>query len=428
MFTLNNKEIMLERREAIYKAECGFADSLDVLGLMLTLPVKEKAERVYCYCSLKGKDVLFVAFYTVGDKAVLFADEMDKVEMMELNMAVMSQLVYMKGQYEGCENLMPSELFLEFDPVNREPFVLAGMEYFSDPNEVNIRALTWYKEHGGTLKRSAELAMKTRFRALAAAARNPAAKAEEIDVAELDISRKYVAGEIEDPAITDPPTGWDAIRSAFNKAYPNTPDPMSFENPDYAREERYNKLDESSDENYQADIMGFLGGMGSFTNYGWTDIYDGGDSWHFVSCSFSEMGPAEADEEIGGWAEYTMRLKKHKDEDRDNLEINHALGLFHTFIGGVHGEGKLIPEYHYVYTGQESGMDIEEKSDKVAFIVVPDARVNPVEGPHGTTSFLEIVPISKAELQALINKEIDVEALYKKIGTDLTDYNRKSVI
>ena len=420
MFTLYNKDTMLERREAVHKARCGLADSLEVLALMLTLPVKEKAERVYCYCSLKGKNVLFVSFYTVGDKAVLLSDELNKTEMMELNMAVMSQLVYLKSQYEDCEQLMPSELFLDFDPVTREPHVLAGMEYFSDPNDVNIRALIWFKEHGGTLKRSAELAMKMRFRAQTAAAKNPAANAQLIDLETLKISRQYVAGEIEDPAITNPPTGWDAIRSAFNKAYPNTPDPMSFDNPNFATE-RFGDGFETG-----LEVVEFMGSVGNY--YGWTDIYDGGDSWHFVSCSFSDMGLAEEDEEKDSWAEYTLRLKKNKDEDRDNLEINHALGLFRSFIGSVFDEGQLIPEYHYVYTGQETGMDIEEQSDKVAFIVVPDARLKPVEGPHGTTSFLEIVAISKNELQALIDKEMDVETLYKKMGTDLTDYNRKSAV
>jgi len=426
MFTLHDKDIMPDKREARYKAECGLVDSIDVLSLMLTLPVKEKAERVYCYCSLKGKNVLFVAFYTVGDKAVLFADEINKVEMMELNMAVMSQLVYLKNQYEDCEQLMPSELFLEFDPITREPSVLAGMEYYSDHNEVNIRALTWFKEHGGTLKRSAELAMKTRFRAQAAAAKNPAANAQQIDIGTLEISRKYIAGEIEDPDITNPPTGWDAIRSAFNKAYPNTPDPMSFELPDYKREKQNKEIDESVDENGMISLKYLLNL--EFTDYGWIDIYDGGDSWHFVSCSFSDMGPAAEDEEKDSWTEYTMRLKKNKDEDRDNLEINHALGIFRTFIGGVYAEGDVIPQYHYVHTGQDFGMDIDEKSDKVAFIVVPDARLQSVEGPHGTISFFEIVAISKNELQALINKDMDVETLYKKIGTDLTDYNRKSAV
>ncbi|MBQ2959651.1 MAG: suppressor of fused domain protein [Oscillospiraceae bacterium] len=424
MFTLNNKDIMLERREAVYKARCGLADTLDVLGLMLTLPVKDKAERVYCYCSLRGKNVLFVAFYTVGDKAVLFADDINKAEMMELNMAVMSQLVYLKSQYEDCDQLMPSELFLEFDPVTREAHVLAGMEYFSDPNVVNIRALTWFKEHGGKLPRSSELAMKTRFRAQTAAAQNPSGNAQLIDLETLEISRKYITGEIEDPAITDPPTGWDAIRSAFNKAYPNTPDPMSFELPNYATEAYEENFENGFETGEQ--FISYVDKIG--TDYGWVDIYDGGDSWHFVSCSFSDMGPAQEDEEKDSWAEYTLRLKKNKDEDKDNLEINNTLGVFRNFIGCVYDEGALIPAYHYVHTGQDFGMDVDEKSDKVAFIVVPDKRLKPVEGPHGLISFLEIVAISKNELQALIDKEMDVEILYKKMGTDITDYNRKSAI
>ena len=38
------------------------------------------------------------------------------------------------------------------------------------------------------------------------------------------------------------------------------------------------------------------------------------------------------------------------------------------------------------------------------------------------------VIVTNNELLALKNKELDVKALYSKIGSDVTDYNRKSVI
>ena len=373
MFTLYDKDKMLSRREARYKAECGLLDSLDVLGLMLTLPVKEKAERVYCYCSLKGKNVLFVAFYTVGDKAVLFADEMNKVEMMELNMAVMSQLVYLKSQYEDCPELMPSELFLEFDPVSREPQVLAGMEYFADPNDVNIRALSWFKEHGGKLKRSAELAMKMRFKAQAEAARNPAANAEKIDIDALQLSRSYIAGEIGDPALLNPENSWDAIMAELNRVYRDAGEPMSFESDD---------------------------------GESWIDVYDSRNCWQYVSFGLNELG-----------AEYTLSLKKKSNQDEDDAQIFAVLNLMREAVAKARTDKTMMPEFAFMGTASRQG-----------FIVVPEGKLNTVKAPEGSIAFKKLVYITESELQALESGSVDVQTVYKKIGTDITDYSRKSVI
>lgn len=376
MFSLQNKDRLQEQREARYKAECGLADSLDVLGLMLTLPVKEKAENVYCYCSLKGKDVLFVSFYTVGDKAVLFSDELNKVEMMELNMAVMSQLVYLKSQYEDCSELMPSELFLEFDPISREPHVRAGMEYFSDPNDVNIRALTWFKEHGGTLKRSAELAMKMRFKSKAEAAQNPAANARELDLAALKLSRQYIAGEIDDPALLKPETGWDAVRAALKGVYTEDSDPMSFESDD---------------------------------GKSWIDVYDCRNNWLYVSSGLSAMGAVPEADSIGG--EYILSLKKKSNQDEDDLQIFSILNLMREALMKAQSDKALLPDYSYIAAGQDG------------LIVVPEAKLGSVAAPGGSVVFKKLVYISSAELKALEAGNTDVQALYKKLG-DVSNYGR----
>lgn len=381
MFSLKDKEILENSREARYKAECGLADSLDVLGLMLTLPVKEKADRVYCYCSLKGKNVLFVAFYTAGDKAVLFADELNKVEMMELNMAVMSQLVYLKSQYEDCPQLMPSELFLDFDPVSRKANVRAGMESFTDPNELSIRSLIWFKEHGGKLKRSAELAMKMRFKAQAEAARDPAANAVEIDLDSLDLSRKYVAGEIEDPSLSKPETGWDAVRLAVKGLYTEDSQPMSFESDD---------------------------------GNSWVDVYDCRNNWLYISCGLSAMGAEPEDNSLGG--EYILSLKKKSDQDEDDLQIFSVLNLVRAAIARTQSGKALLPDYSYM-VAEEGGL-----------IVVPETRLGTVNAPGGSISFKKLVYITAPELQALESGSIDVQSLYKKIGSDISDCGRKSVI
>ena len=376
MFTLQDKDRLQEQREARYKAECGLADSLDVLGLMLTLPVKEKAEKVYCYCSLKGKNVLFVAFYTVGDKAVLFAEEIDKSEMMELNMAVMSQLVYLKSQYEDCPELMPYELFLEYDPVSREVHALAGMEYFSDPNDVNIRALIWFKEHGGTLKRSAELAMKMRFKSKAEAAQNPAANAREVDMAALKLSRQYVTGEIDDPALLNPQTGWDAVRATLKGVYTEDTDPMSFESDD---------------------------------GKSWIDVYDCRNNWIYVSSGLSAMGSAPEADSIGG--EYILSLKKKSDQDEDDMQIFSVLNLMREAVMKAQTDKALLPDYSYIAAGQDGLM------------VVPEAKLGNVSAPGGSVAFKKLVYITAAELQALEAGDTDVQALYKKLG-DVSSYGR----
>jgi len=376
MFTLQDKDRLQEQREARYKAECGLADSLDVLGLMLTLPVKEKAEKVYCYCSLKGKNVLFVAFYTVGDKAVLFAEEIDKSEMMELNMAVMSQLVYLKSQYEDCPELMPSELFLEYDPVSREVHALAGMEYFSDPNDVNIRALIWFKEHGGTLKRSAELAMKMRFKSKAEAAQNPAANAREVDMAALKLSRQYVTGEIDDPALLNPQTGWDAVRATLKGVYTEDTDPMSFESDD---------------------------------GKSWIDVYDCRNNWLYVSSGLSAMGSAAEADSIGG--EYILSLKKKSDQDEDDMQIFSVLNLMREAVMKAQTDKALLPDYSYIAAGQDGLM------------VVPEAKLGNVSAPGGSVAFKKLVYITAAELQALEAGNTDVQALYKRLG-DVSSYGR----
>ena len=42
--------------------------------------------------------------------------------------------------------------------------------------------------------------------------------------------------------------------------------------------------------------------------------------------------------------------------------------------------------------------------------------------------FLELIPITRPELEALESGEIDVETLYEKIGIGIRGYDRPSVI
>lgn len=84
--------------------------------------------------------------------------------------------------------------------------------------------------------------------------------------------------------------------------------------------------------------------------------------------------------------------------------------------------------YEYLYTGQTQGIDLEMKSNITGFITIPDNELNPINSPNGKVTFVEFIGATDSELIALKNKELDVKSLYEKIGSDITNYSRKSVI
>lgn len=62
------------------------------------------------------------------------------------------------------------------------------------------------------------------------------------------------------------------------------------------------------------------------------------------------------------------------------------------------------------------------------FLLVPDTKARELDTPNGRVSFIELVGITASELSALKNLEISGPELYRRLGSDLTDYSRKSVI
>lgn len=84
--------------------------------------------------------------------------------------------------------------------------------------------------------------------------------------------------------------------------------------------------------------------------------------------------------------------------------------------------------YEYLYTGQTQGIDVEMKSNITGFITIPDNELNPINSPNEKVTFVEFIGATDSELIALKNKELDVKSLYEKIGSDITNYSRKSVI
>lgn len=67
-------------------------------------------------------------------------------------------------------------------------------------------------------------------------------------------------------------------------------------------------------------------------------------------------------------------------------------------------------------------------SNITGFITIPDTDVAPISTPNGYVEFVEFIGVTNNELIALKNQELSVKELYEKMGTNVTNYHRDSLI
>ena len=158
-------------------------------------------------------------------------------------------------------------------------------------------------------------------------------------------------------------------------------------------------------------------------------IYDGGDYWHFVTYGLSELYEKECDnKEWSGYGmEFTFKLKKDNYENEES-EIKCICGILQQIAKITFNNNEIFNPYEFLYTGQTQGIDVTRKSNITGFITIPDTNFQTINTPNGKVTFIEFIGATNEELIALKNKEITVKELYEKIGSDITSYNRKSVI
>ena len=198
--------------------------------------------------------------------------------------------------------------------------------------------------------------------------------------------------------------GWDAITDLCNKVYPNQ------ENPKH----------------YGTLISWKNGGNDPFKGI---SIYDGGDYWHFITYGLSELYEKESDiKDVSGYGmEFTFKLKKDNYENEEN-EIKCICGILQSIARITFTTGEVFKSYEYLYTGQTEGIDVNGKSNITGFITIPDNKFHELYTQNGKVEFVEFIGVTDEELNAIKNKQITVEELYEKIGSDITNYNRNSVI
>lgn len=201
-------------------------------------------------------------------------------------------------------------------------------------------------------------------------------------------------------------SGWDAIVAEFERVYSGQTNPK----------------------HYGTLISWRLGGPNPLDG---TSIYDGGDYWHFVTFGLSELYEKESDDkEYSGYGmEFTFKLKKGcYDKENEEDEIRCICGNLDNIAKITFEKGELFLPNEYVYTGQVEGIDRYQKSKLTGFITVSDPSVNTLDTPNGKVEFVEFIGVTDSELKAIIDKKIKVAELYEKLGSDVTDYGRDSVV
>ncbi|MDE6579488.1 MAG: suppressor of fused domain protein [Ruminiclostridium sp.] len=206
----------------------------------------------------------------------------------------------------------------------------------------------------------------------------------------------------------EPPntSGWDAIVEEFERVYPDQKEPK----------------------HYGTLIPWRLGGPNPLDG---TSIYDGGDYWHFVTFGLTELYDKESeDKEWSGYGmEFTFKLKKGcYDAENEEEEFRCICSNLDSIAKLTFDKGELFLPNEYVYTGQTEGMDRFQKSKLTGFITMYDPTVNTLDTPNGKVEFVEFIGVTDSELKAIIDKKIRVKELQEKLGTDVTDYKRDSVI
>lgn len=197
--------------------------------------------------------------------------------------------------------------------------------------------------------------------------------------------------------------GWDAITRECEKIYP----------------------DQTNPKHYAILTSKSRGGDDPLEGI---SIYNGGDYWHFVTYGLSELRQKRSkNKEISGYGmEFTFKLKKDNYEDEE-AEIKGICGILQQIAKITSTKGETFKEYEYLYTGQTEGIDAKMKSNITGFITIPDTDFKTINTPNGKVDFVEFIGVTDMELKSILNKEIKVKALYEKLGTDITDYNRNSI-
>lgn len=198
-------------------------------------------------------------------------------------------------------------------------------------------------------------------------------------------------------------TGWTAIEDEFEKIYKDQ-EPLHF-----------------------GTIFKFcLGGPDPLDGI---SVYESKDYYHFVSFGLTDLYDEKTseDEYSGYGMEFTCKLKKDVRLD-EKSEINNICNIFQSLARYTFNDGHYFLPNEFMSTGQTVGLDAFRKSNITGFIMMHDSEVKTINTVHGKVEFVCLIGVTKPELDAIIRKELRPEELYEKLGSEVTNYFRESVI
>lgn len=197
--------------------------------------------------------------------------------------------------------------------------------------------------------------------------------------------------------------GWNAIEQEFLRVYPG----------------------QSNPKHYGTIMRWIFGGNDPLDGI---SVYDGGDYWHFVSFGQTEIYEKESDvKEISGYGyELTFKLKKDDYEDEE-AEIRNICGILQMVARITFTKNEIFQPFEFIYTGQTTGIDAKQKSNLTGFITIKDPTVETIDTLNGKVEFVELIGMTDAELKTLSTVGSVME-IYEKLGSDITDYHRESIV
>ena len=217
-------------------------------------------------------------------------------------------------------------------------------------------------------------------------------------------AEKPVSVELPPETEKEPGTvGWDAIEAEFLRVYPGQTEPK----------------------HYGTLVKWVFGGNDPLDGI---SIYDGGDFYHFVTFGLTELYDKQSrNTELSGYGyEMTLKLKKEGLEDPE-AEIRNICSILQTVARITFTKNECFFPNEFIYTGQTAGMDSKQQSLLTGFIVVKDPTVETLETFNGRVEFRELVGMTDAELKTLKTSD-SVAEIYEKLGTDVTDWKRASIV
>ena len=417
--------------------------------------IQVKADAIYFYLNLAVRnklpeyyvlDMFLDAFFIEGDKVCRFEDELEQVDSYLFFRDVAHEIKASRDYFEFLrpDGLMPAEIFVELSRQTGED-ILVKMEGSSDEYDALLNFNAWFKEHGGkpaspgprNQSRTAKLIHKLTgygeeeaFDPTAGAVR----VGKTLRFCQACEGKKRGIDAYERLQIAPENISFRASQ-IVEEIYPGIADPEIFLNEEL---KRINADERAADEYRTGDHFYYDYLMRKNNPYDDAsyddclsyviDVYDAGDFWQIISRGLNYLADIDEENEMVYSAEYSMRLKKLPDKRADKREKLNAVSKMKELVAAAFMEESYYHATEYISFKDPEPLDADKCSDQIGYIVVVDDMLMGRQFSAEIFRFLELIPITQPELKALESGEIDVETLYKKIGTDLVDYDRPSVI